>query len=135
MAQQQLNNLESAEVFRGKLNSNYDDLYSNKSPVNHASAESTYGAASNTLYGHVKVTPGNGLAIANGVVSMNAGSTSAPGAIQLINSYGSTSTSMAPTANALKEVADGIYNVYYGPNPPSGSGFKDGDIWIKTVSD
>ena len=134
MAQQQLNNLESAEVFRGKLNSNYDDLYSNKAPINHASSEGTYGAASNTLYGHVKVTPGNGLAIANGVISMNTASTTSAGAVQLIDSYSSTSTSMAPTANALKLLKEDATKVSYGPDISyAHANPKNGDLFIKVV--
>lgn len=39
-------------------------------PISHASANTTYGVASASQYGHIKVTAGNGLSISNGVLSM-----------------------------------------------------------------
>lgn len=39
-------------------------------PISHASAGTTYGVASASQYGHIKVTTGNGLSISNGVLSM-----------------------------------------------------------------
>ena len=52
-----------------------------KANVNHAWSTTRYGAASDGYFGHVKVTPGNGLAIAGGVVNMGAASGSAAGAV------------------------------------------------------
>ena len=53
MAQQQLNNQESAFTFRTKLNANFSDLYANKAQISHASATSTYGLGTTSLFGHV----------------------------------------------------------------------------------
>ena len=131
MAQQILNNSDGGLTFRTKLNNNFTDLYVNKAPNNHASTAVTYGVASNILYGHVKVTPGNGLINTNGTININLASTTAAGTVQLIDNATSTSTSQAPTANALKVVSDSAIKTYSGTTDPTTSLGKDGDIYFK----
>lgn len=131
MAQQQLDNLDSASVFRNKLNSNYNDLYTNKAGLNHASASNAYGVATNAMYGHVKVTPGNGLANNGGTLSMTTATTSAPGAVQLVDNATTNDSTKAATAAALKGVADAAVDTYYGTSTPSGSIGKIGDLYVK----
>lgn len=41
-------------------------------PINHTSSLTTYGAASTTAFGHVKIKQGNGLKISGGVISIDA---------------------------------------------------------------
>jgi hypothetical protein len=77
-------------------------------PISHASTAATYGVGSASDYGHVKVSAGNGLNIANGTVAMARASTNAPGAVQLTNDTNSSATDLAPTAAALKQVKDSI---------------------------
>lgn len=131
MAIQELTDGTSASVFRGILNANYNELESNKAGVDHASATTAYGAASGSMYGHVKVTQGNGLNIANGVVSMGTASTSAAGAVQLVDNYTTTDATKAATANALKSGLDSTVKTYWGSNVPSASLGKVGDIYVK----
>ena len=95
MARQVIENLESAANVRAKINSNFEDLYTNKTPIAHASSSSIYGVGTNAVFGHVKVTAGNGLSISNGTIAMAAGSTSAAGAVQLNDTLSSTSTAQA----------------------------------------
>ena len=80
----------SAETVQGNLDTHIADqnnphqvtaAQAGAAPVSHAAADTSYGAGSNTQFGHVKVTPGNGLAIAGGVVNMGAASGSAAGAV------------------------------------------------------
>ena len=108
MAKQVIENLESAATVRGKINSNFDDLYTNKAPNGHSSANATYGVGTNSLFGHVKVTNGNGLSISDGTISMAVGSTSSAGALQLNNTLTSTSTAQALTAAQGKALNDSI---------------------------
>lgn len=133
MAQQQLNNQESAFTFRTKLNANFSDLYANKAQISHASATSTYGLGTTSLFGHVRVSSTNGLTISGGTVSLNLASTSAPGAVQLNDTLTSTSTTMALTANQGKVLKDSMVVVYTGTGEPDNSLGKDGDIYIKTA--
>lgn len=134
MAIQTLNNNESAQVFRTKLNDNYNDLQTNKAIVNHASADNSYGVATNSMYGHVKVTTGNGLTNNNGTLSMSLGTTSAAGAVQLVNNSATNDSTKAATAAALKGVADAAVQTFYGTGEPSASDGKIGDIYIKIAS-
>ena len=66
MAQQTLNNGISASVFRQILNENFSDLYNNTPTKNHASATTDFGVATTNVFGHIKVTTGNGLNLNNG---------------------------------------------------------------------
>lgn len=133
MAKQILNNGDSALVFRTKLNDNFTELYNEKAPTNHASLTTDYGVATTANYGHIKVTTGNGLMLSSGALSMNLGTTSIAGAIQMIDSYSSTSTSFAPTANALKNGIDSTVKTYSGTTDPSSGLGKNGDLYIKTA--
>lgn len=76
MAQQQLSNGISGAVFRKILNDNFTELYNDKATKSHASADGTFGLASTTMFGHIKVTNGNGLSVNNGVLSLAAATTS-----------------------------------------------------------
>lgn len=111
MARQVIENLESAANVRAKINSNFEDLYTNKTPIAHASSSSIYGVGTNTVFGHVKVTAGNGLSISNGTIAMAAGSTSAAGAVQLNDTLSSTSTAQALTAAQGKALNDSITSI------------------------
>ncbi len=133
MARQQLNNLESALTFRTKLNSNFTDLYDNKAQISHASSTSSYGLGSSSLFGHVKVTPSNGLNINNGTVSMSLATTSAAGAVQLNDTLTSNSNTMALTARQGKVLKDTMVVTYSGTTTPDNSLGKNGDLYIKTA--
>lgn len=133
MARQQLNNLESALTFRTKLNSNFTDLYDNKAQISHASSTSAYGLGSSSLFGHVKVTPSNGLNINNGTVSMSLATTSAAGAVQLNDTLTSNSNTMALTARQGKNLKDTMVTTYSGTTTPDNSLGKNGDLYIKTA--
>lgn len=129
---QTLNAGDSAYIFRTKLNSNFTEISSGYAPTNHASSDTTYGVGSSSAYGHIKVNANNGLAITNGVLSLSNGSTSSAGAIQLLDSYTSTSTNYAPTAAALTNGLATTVKTYWGSsNPGVIAGMKKGDIYIK----
>lgn len=119
MAKQTIENLESAATVRGKINSNFEDLYTNKAPTSHASVNTTYGVATGTVYGHVKITASNGLTLNNGVVGMNAASTTQPGTVQLEDTLTSTSTTKALTAAKGKALKDSIDALDTGKAPTS----------------
>lgn len=119
MARQTIENLESAATVRGKINSNFEDLYTNKAPTSHASVNTTYGVATGTVYGHVKITASNGLTLNNGVVGMNAASTTQPGTVQLEDTLTSTSTTKALTAAKGKALKDSIDALDTGKAPTS----------------
>lgn len=114
------------------LNDSIVGLGDSKAPTSHASSSTTYGVASTSLFGHVKVTSGNGLGISSGVLSMSAASTSAAGAVQLNNTLTSTSTSQALTAAQGKALYDSKAQAYSGTSAPSSSLGKDGDIYFLT---
>ena len=133
MAIQNLENQDSAQVFRTKANSNFNEINTQKAPINHASSENIYGVATNANYGHVKVTTGNGLNNNSGTISMSVASTSAPGAVQLVNNSTTNDSTKAATAAALKGVADSAVETFYGTGTPSASLGKIGDIYIKVA--
>lgn len=117
MARQTIENLESAAVVRNKINTNFSDLYDNKANINHSSTTYNYGAASSTLFGHVKITVANGLSINDGVLSMAAASTTTAGGVRLNNTLTSTSTSQALTAAQGKALNDSITSLTSGKSP------------------
>ena len=119
MAQQTIENLESAAAIRNKINSNFTDLYTNKCTKSHASSSTTYGVATGSVYGHVRVTAANGLNLNNGVISLNAASTSQVGTVQLNNTLTSTSTTQALTAAQGKALNDSISTLSSGKAPTS----------------
>lgn len=108
MAKQTIENLESAATVRNKINSNFTDLYTNKADKSHASESADYGAASTSLYGHVRINNANGLTVSNGILSINAATTAQPGAVQLVDSLTSTSDTRALTAAQGKALNDSI---------------------------
>lgn len=130
MAIQTLNNNDSANVYRGKENSNFSELDTGKAPNNHASSSTTYGVATGSLYGHVKVNATNGLSISNGMLSMAQASTTAAGTVMLQNDLNSGSTTKAVTSQAVFNLLNTIPTVYYGSSEPSSSLGKAGDIYI-----
>ena len=62
---------------------------------------------------------------------MSAATTSAPGAVQLVNNATTNDSTKAATAAALKSVADTAVDTYYGTGTPDSSLGKIGDIYIK----
>lgn len=133
MAQQQLNNGISGLAFRDILNANFTDLYNNKADKNHASSTTDFGVASTTVFGHIKVTNGNGLSISNGVLSLDYATTTRPGTVQLVDNANTNDNTKAATASALKSVKDSAVVVYNGTGNPNNNLGKNGDIYIKTA--
>lgn len=131
MAQQQINNGESAALVREKLNANFNELYTGKAGVNHASSSTSYGVGSTTNYGHVKVTNANGLNVANGVVSMAKASTSAVGAVQLSSTYNTEDNTKAATQGALFNLNNSVVKTFVGQGAPASDLGKVGDIYIE----
>lgn len=130
MAQQEINNGESAALVRQKLNENFQELYRGKVPTNHASTTTAYGIGTTTNYGHVKVTSGNGLNISNGTISMTAASTTSSGAVQLVNNSDTADDTKAASAGALYDVAHTLTKTYWGQAEPTASAGKTGDIYV-----
>lgn len=82
------------------------NLIGGKAPEDHASEDATYGAGSDSMLGHVKVTPANGLAISGGNITLSPASISAAGGVQLEDSVQSEAVDRAATANAVKTAYD-----------------------------
>lgn len=108
MAKQTINNLESAATVRTKINSNFTELYSQKADVNHAYTDSSYGAASNELFGHVKINVANGLNVSDGVVSLSLATTTNAGAVQLADSLTSDDPTKALSAAQGKILSESL---------------------------
>ena len=130
MARQVLNNNDTADVYRGKENSNFDELYTQKAQKNHASPTQDYGVATGNNYGHVKVTTGNGLNLTDGNLSMSAGNTTQAGAVMLQNDLNSGSPTKAVTSQAVLNKFGEVITAYSGSGTPSASLGKIGDIYI-----
>lgn len=132
MAQQTLNNGISGSVFRGILNDNFTDLYTNKANKNHASTTTDFGVATTSAFGHIKVTTGNGLNLSGGTLSL-AGATTAEATAGT-----STTTVMSPArvkeaVNAYGVMSDGNTIIKVGETRPEGQAGKT-IIWIDTSS-
>ena len=132
MAQQTLNNGISGSVFRGILNDNFTDLYTNKANKNHASTTTDFGVATTSAFGHIKVTTGNGLNLSGGTLSL-AGATTAEAIVGT-----STTTVMSPArvkeaVNAYGVMSDGNTILKVGETRPEGQIGKT-IIWIDTSS-
>lgn len=132
MAQQTLNNGVSGSVFRGILNDNFTDLYTNKANKNHASTSTDFGVATTSAFGHIKVTTGNGLNLSGGTLSL-AGATTAEATAGT-----STTTVMSPArvkeaVNAYGVMSDGNTIIKVGGTQPSVQTGKT-IIWIDTSS-
>lgn len=132
MAQQTLNNGVSGQVFRQILNDNFTDLYANKAEKNHASSTTDFGVASTTVFGHIKVTTGNGLNLSNGTLSLAAASTQ--------DATSGTATNMVMTPLRVKEavnaygvMSDGNLIIKVGGTQPTAQSGKT-IIWIDTSS-
>ena len=132
MAQQTLNNGVSGQVFRQILNDNFTDLYTNKAEKNHASSTTDFGVASTTVFGHIKVTTGNGLNLSNGTLSLAAASTQ--------DATSGTATNMVMTPLRVKEavnaygvMSDGNLIIKVGGTQPTVQSGKT-IIWIDTSS-
>jgi hypothetical protein len=130
MAQQQIDNGESAALVRKKLNDNFTELYTGRVPTNHASSTQSYGVGTTANYGHVKVTSGNGLNISNGTISMASASTTSAGAVQLVNNSDTIDDTKAASAGALYDVAHTLTKTYWGQGNPTASAGKIGDIYV-----
>lgn len=131
MAQQQINNGESAALVRQKLNDNFQELYTGRVPTNHANSTQAYGVGTTTNYGHVKVTNANGLSVANGVISMAKASTSAVGAVQLSSTYNTEDNTKAATQGALFNLNNSVVKTFVGQGVPASDLGKVGDIYIE----
>ena len=132
MAQQTLNNGISGSVFRGILNDNFTDLYTNRANKNHASTTTDFGVATTSAFGHIKVTTGNGLNLSGGTLSL-AGATTAEAIVGT-----STTTVMSPArvkeaVNAYGVMSDGNTIIKVGETRPEGQIWKT-IIWIDTSS-
>nr|DAJ39048.1 MAG TPA: hypothetical protein [Caudoviricetes sp.] len=132
MAQQTLNNGIAGSVFRKILNDNFTELYTDKATKNHASSTTYFGVATTSMFGHVKVTTGNGLKLTNGVLSLEAATTT-----EATNGI-STSVVMTPArvkeaVNAYGVISDGNTIIKVGGTQPSKQTGKT-IIWINTAS-
>ena len=132
MAQQTLNNGIAGSVFRKILNDNFTELYTDKATKNHASSTTDFGVATTSMFGHVKVTTGNGLKLTNGVLSLEAATTT--------EATNGTSTSVVMTPARVKEavnaygvISDGNTIIKVGGTQPSKQTGKT-IIWINTAS-
>ncbi len=117
MAKQTINNLESAATVRKKINDNFTELYDNSVPINHSSQGTEYGVASDELFGHIKVSPGNGLNINEGVLSLGLASDVQPGAVQFAINIDSGDTNKAVTAEQAKIMKTDITNLQNNTSP------------------
>ena len=131
MAKQTINNLESAATVRSKLNSNFTELYDNKADKNHAFTDSSYGAASNELFGHVKIDVANGLSVSDGVVSLALATTTSAGAVQLADSLTSDDSGKALTAAQGKALKDSLTSLDDN-TPPKNHAVNNGDYGLAT---
>ena len=131
MAKQTINNLESAATVRSKLNSNFTELFDNKADKNHAFTDSSYGAASNELFGHVKIDVANGLSVSDGVVGLALATTTSAGAVQLADSLTSDDSGKALTAAQGKALKDSLTSLDDN-TPPKNHAVNNGDYGLAT---
>lgn len=131
MAIQTLNNLESAYTIRQKINNNFSELYGQKADKSHAFVDTSYGAATSSLYGHVKINVANGLSVSNGVLSMASASTSGIGAVQLVNNLTTNDSTKALTASQGKALNDSI-NTLSNNTPPKNHAVSNNSYGLAT---
>lgn len=131
MAKQIINNLESAATVRNKLNDNFTELYEYKASKNHASVDSSFGVASEELFGHIRINPTNGLTINNGILSLAAASESGAGAVQIANSLDSDDPSKVLSAAQGKILGDSV-NQLQTDTPPKNHAVNNGDYGLAT---
>lgn len=132
MAKQTLNNGISGLAFRTILNDNFTDLYDNKAAKNHASSSNDFGVATTSVFGHVKVTSGNGLNINSGVISLTGATTQEAIAGTATNSVMSPAR-VKEAVNAYGVMSDGNTIIKVGGTQPSTQTGKT-IIWIDTSS-
>lgn len=133
MAKQTINNLESAGTVRSKLNSNFTELYLNKADKNHSFTDSSYGAASTELFGHVKINPANGLTINDGVLNIGIATTTVPGAVRLASSFDSEDSGAVISAIQGKELNERVSSLEI-DTPPKNHAVNNGDYGLATDS-
>ena len=132
MPQQTLNNGIAGSVFRKILNDNFTDLYTNKADKNHASSTTDFGIATTSVFGHIKVTTGNGLNLSDGVLSLAAASTSEATAGTITNKV-MTPARVKEAVNAYGVMSDGNTIIKVSGTQPSAQSGKT-IIWINTSS-
>lgn len=132
MAQQTLNNGVAGSVFRKILNDNFTELYNDKAIKNHASSTTDFGIATTSVFGHIKVTTGNGLNLDNGVLSLAAASTAEATAGTITNKV-MTPARVKEAVNAYGVMSDGNTIIKVGGTQPSKQTGKT-IIWINTSS-
>ena len=132
MAQQTLNNGVSGSVFRGILNDNFTDLYTNKATKNHASTTTDFGVATASAFGHIKVTTGNGLNLSDGTLSLAAATTAEATAGTITNKV-MTPARVKEAVNAYGVMSDGNTIIKVGGTQPATQTGKT-IIWIDTSS-
>ena len=133
MAKQIINNLESAATVRSKINGNFTELYDQKADKNHAYTDSSYGAASNELFGHVKIKIANGLNVSDGVVSLALATTTSAGAVQLADSLTSNDPTKALSAAQGKILNDNLTSLDDN-TPPKNHAVNTDDYGLATNS-
>ena len=133
MAKQIINNLESAATVRNKINGNFTELYDQKADKNHAYTDSSYGAASNELFGHVKIKIANGLNVSDGVVSLALATTTSAGAVQLADSLTSNDPTKALSAAQGKILNDNLTSLDDN-TPPKNHAVNTDDYGLATNS-
>lgn len=133
MAKQIINNLESAATVRSKINGNFTELYDQKADKNHAYTDSSYGAASNELFGHVKIKIANGLNVSDGIVSLALATTTSAGAVQLADSLTSNDSTKALSAAQGKILNDNLTSLDDN-TPPKNHAVNTDDYGLATNS-
>ena len=132
MAQQTLNNGVAGLAFRTILNDNFTDLYTNKAIKNHASSGTDFGVASTSVFGHIKVSTGNGLNLTSGVLSLAAAST-ADATAGISDTVVMSPLKVKAAVNAYGVMSDGNTIIKVGSTQPSPQTGKT-LIWIDTSS-
>ena len=117
MAKQIINNLESAATVRKKINDNFTELYTQKVPKDHSSQSNEYGVATDELFGHIKVSSGNGLNINEGALSLGLASDTVPGSVQFATSIDSGFNNRAVTAAQVKTIKTTLTNLQNSTSP------------------
>lgn len=130
MAQQQLNNGISGQVFRNICNANFTELYNNKADKNHASSTTDFGVATTSNFGHIKVITGNGLNLSNGTLSL-AGATTVDATAGTSTTVVMTPARVKDAINAYSVVSDGDIILKVSPTQPEPQSGKT-IIWLDT---
>ena len=132
MAQQTINNGDAGSVIRKAINDNFTELYNNKAAKSHASSSTDFGVASTSVFGHIKVTSGNGLNISNGVLSL-AAATTAQATAGTATDVVMTPARVKEAVNAYGVISDGNTIIKVSGSQPSAQSGKT-IIWINTSS-